>query len=95
LIRQQGHSHKEQIDSKIAECRDEISTMKDALVPLLEERGENWADEDGYARLVSAGRRISYDTRALDDLVIKEPLRYGWLKDYRKETEVAGRLQVK
>jgi hypothetical protein len=61
----------------------------------LEERGDNWSDEEGYARIISEGERIYYDTNALDKLIIEEPLRYGWLKDYRVTSTVQSRVQVK
>ena len=45
--------------------------------------------------LISEGIRTSYETKALDELIIKDPLHYGWLKDYRKESAVRGGVQVK
>lgn len=80
---------------QIAALSHQIENAKAELRPLLEERGENWSDEDGFARLVSPGERISYDTKGLDTLLIEDPLRYGWLKDYRTKTPVRGGLQVK
>lgn len=74
---------------------DKIRALKDRLTVLLQERGANWSDAVGYARLLSTGTRISYDTESLDSLIITDPLRYGWLKDYRKESPVAGRITVK
>ncbi len=49
----------------------------------------------GYARLTSEGVRTIYDTKALDELIIKDPLHYGWLKDYRNESTVRSTVQVK
>lgn len=72
-----------------------ISAAKGRLRELLDERGENWSDDTGYARLVAEGLRHYYDSGALDELIINDPLRYGWLKDYRKESAVPGRVQVK
>lgn len=74
---------------------DKIKATKDRLRALLVQRGENWKDSDGYARLMADSVRTSYDTRALDDLLIRDPLRNGWLKDYRKEFTVRGGVQVK
>jgi hypothetical protein len=65
------------------------------LANLLAQRGANWSDDEGYARLVSAGVRQYYDSRALDRLIIEDPLRYGWLQDYRTEATVRGGVQVK
>ena len=62
---------------------------------MLELRGENWSDDDGYARLVPDSTRVSYETKALDELIIHEPLHYGWLKDYRKESTIRSSVQVK
>jgi chromosome segregation ATPase len=80
---------------QIADLEAEIDVAKAQLRDLLAQRGSNWSDEDGYARLVSEGTRIAYDTKALDDLIIKQPLHYGWLKDYRRESQVQGTVQVK
>jgi hypothetical protein len=74
---------------------EKIYTLKDRLEMLLKQRGSNWSDDDGYARLASPGVRINYNTTALDSLILNDPLRYGWLKDYRKESTVAGRILVK
>jgi uncharacterized protein YdcH (DUF465 family) len=73
----------------------EIEQAKDELRALLQERGGNWSDDVGYARLTSEGVRTIYDTKALDELIIKDPLHYGWLKDYRNESTVRSTVQVK
>lgn len=80
---------------RIARLEDRIAAVKEELRALLEQRGENWSDAEGYARLVSEGVRYYYDKQALDHLIITDPLRYGWLKDYRRETIVQGGVQVK
>jgi len=72
-----------------------ISDAKVQLRVLLEQRGSNWADDEGYARIAADSVRKFYDTRALDELIITDPLRYGWLKDYRREAIVRGSVQVK
>ncbi|HML23336.1 MAG TPA: hypothetical protein PKD09_16900 [Aggregatilinea sp.] len=72
-----------------------IALAKDELRDLLSERGSNWSDDSGYAQLTSEGVRRSYDTRALDELIITDPLRYGWLKDYRRESRVNSGVRVK
>ncbi len=33
-------------------------------------------------------KKVVYDTQALDELILKEPLRYAWLADFRKEVEI-------
>ncbi|MEO8392945.1 MAG: hypothetical protein ABI700_08125 [Chloroflexota bacterium] len=87
---------------KIRSHRQRINTLeakndaaREELRQLLELRGENWSDDDGYARLVPDSTRVSYETKALDDLIIHEPLHYGWLKDYRKESAIRSSVQVK
>jgi hypothetical protein len=77
------------------DAAEKIYALKDRLELLLKERGANWADEEGYARLTAPGVRTNYNTSALDALIINDPLRYGWLKDYRKESAIAGRVMVK
>lgn len=72
-----------------------ITLAKDELRDLLSDRGSNWSDDSGYAQLTNEGVRRSYDTRALDELIINDPLRYGWLKDYRRESTVSGGVRVK
>lgn len=98
-----------ELDSRIAELveviresQNEVVTLqariedaKEALRDLLEVRGTNWSDDIGYARLVSEGIRTTYDTKALDNLIVNDPLRYGWLKDYRRESAIMGGVQVK
>lgn len=84
---------------RLAEAQAEIQPVVDAarerLAMLLEHRGENWADAEGYARLVSEGVRTSYDAEALDRLILEEPERYGWLRQYRQETSVRGGVRIK
>ena len=79
----------------LAALESEISVAKAELFELLEERGENWTDGEGYAVLVCEGLRIIYDKQALDRLIIEDPLRYGWLKDYRRASTVRGSVKVK
>jgi hypothetical protein len=73
----------------------QIQVLKNELRELLEQKGSSWSDEEGFARLISEGLRTLYDTKALDDLIIHDPLKYAWLKDYRKESAVRGGVQVK
>ena len=80
---------------RIAALEAKNEAAKSELRKLLVERGENWSDDDGYARLVPESRRISYEAEKLDDLIIRDPLHYGWLKDYRKQSVVRANLQVK
>ena len=80
---------------QLATIEARIALAKDELRDLLEERGANWSDDSGFALLTSEGVRRYYDTRALDELIITDPLRYGWLKDYRRESTVSGGVRVK
>ncbi len=72
-----------------------IQTAKQRLLELLEQRGSNWQDDEGFARLMSEGTRTYYDTKALDALIINDPLHYGWLKDYRKASTIRERVNVR
>jgi len=74
---------------------EKVYALKDRLELLLKKRGTNWSDDDGYARLTAPGVRANYNLSALDALIINDPLRYGWLKDYRKESALAARVMVK
>lgn len=72
-----------------------IDTLRQELRERLEARGSNWEDADGYARIVTASERVSYETKGLDALIITQPDRYGWLADYRKTTKQSPSLSVK
>jgi hypothetical protein len=85
----------DRLDEVAAEVRPIIDAAKERLKMLLEYRGENWADDVGYARVVSSSSRVSYDYKALDKLIIEDPEAYGWLKQYRSETPVKGGITVK
>lgn len=95
----------QQIAERVEEIRDSqvqmgtlserVDRLKAELLALLEQKGSNWSDSVGYARLVAEGVRRTYDTKSLDQLIISDPLRYGWLTDYRKESVVRGGVQVK
>ena len=80
---------------QIALLDDQIQILKAELRELLEQKGSNWTDSAGYARLVAESTRLSYDTKALDELILKDPLRYAWMKDFRKESTVRGGVQIK
>jgi hypothetical protein len=84
-------SHREHI----AVLEAKADAAKKELFRLLVERGENWSDDDGYARLVPESSRASYETDKLDSLIIHDPLHYGWLKDYRKQSVIRANLQIK
>ncbi|GAB4520710.1 MAG: hypothetical protein OHK0046_31300 [Anaerolineae bacterium] len=79
----------------MADAETRIRELKVRLAELLAERGSNWSDNEGYARLTQEGLRTHYDTDALDELLISDPLRYGWLREYRRQSPVAGRVQVR
>jgi hypothetical protein len=85
----------ERLDEVSTEVRPIIEAAKERLKMLLDYRGENWADDVGYARIVSASNRVSYDYKGLDKLIIDDPETYGWLKQYRTETPVKGSISVK
>jgi hypothetical protein len=81
--------------SQIALLDEQIQILKQELRELLEQKGSNWTDSVGYARLVSESVRLTYNTKELDELILNDPLRYAWLKDYRKESTVRGGVQIK
>ncbi len=83
------------IQERIVTLQEKIEAAKVELRDLLEQKGSNWSDSEGYARITSEGVRTSYETKLLDLLIIKDPLRYGWLKDYRKESPIRSGIQVK
>lgn len=72
-----------------------IEDLKIELRNLLEAYGSNWSDDEGYARILADAERTYYDTNALDQLIIEDPLHYGWLKDYRQKSPIKSRIQVK
>lgn len=80
---------------KMSALSDRVAAAKEQLRELLEMRGSSWSDDVGYARLSSDSSRKYYDSRALDDLILADPLQYGWLKDFRKEAAVRGSVQIK
>jgi hypothetical protein len=80
---------------QMSSLEEKVQAAKEQLRVLLMQKGENWSDEDGYARLMADSIRTSYNTRALDELILRDPLRHGWLKDYRKESTVRGGVQVR
>ncbi len=84
-------AHRERIAA--LEARNDAA--KAELRHLLEMRGESWSDDEGYARLVPDSTRTSYETKSLDDLIIRDPMQYGWLKDYRKQSVIRSSIQVK
>jgi hypothetical protein len=73
----------------------EVTPLKERLGKLLRQRGENWSDDSGYARLVTESVRTYYDTHNLDELILTDPLHYGWLRDYRRQSIVPQRIQVR
>lgn len=85
----------EQLAEVEAEIRPTVDAARERLKMLLAYRGENWSDDEGYARLVADGTRIMYDAEALDTLIIENPDKYGWLREYRQEVPIRGGVRVK
>lgn len=79
----------------IAAHEAKIDTLRQDLRCLLEQSGKSWSDDEGYARLVDASERISYETKGLDALIITQPDVYGCLNAYRKVTPIKPSLSVK
>lgn len=84
---------------RMSEIEDEVKPVieaaKERLKMLLAYKGESWADDEGYARIVSDSARCSYDSKALDKLILEDPEKYGWLREYRHEYPVRGGVTVK
>src|SRR5262245_52399764 len=83
-----------QTTDQMAALEEMVQTAKARLRVLLAARGENWSDDSGYARLMTDSIRTSYDTRALDDLILKGK-RYAFLRNHRREFAVKGGVQVR
>lgn len=91
VIRQANHQLKEMEE----EMKPIIAGAKARLVSLLQQHG-NYTDAEGYARITSPSLRVTYDYKALDELIANDPAgQYQWLRDYRKETPVKGGVTVK
>lgn len=73
----------------------QLELLKGELYELIMQKGEGWSDSAGYARVVAEGVEATYDTKALDELILKEPVRYGWLGDFRKREHVRPAVKVK
>lgn len=91
IIREQ-QARLEQVEAEVLPV---IEAAKERLKMLLEYRGENWADDVGYARLFAGGVRRIYDADALDRLIMENPKKYGWLTRYRREVPFSGGVRVK
>lgn len=72
-----------------------VQTAKARLRALLTQKGENWQDADGYARLMADSVRTSYDPKALDALMLRSDWWHARLKPYRREFPVRGGVQVR
>jgi hypothetical protein len=76
----------DRLDERIAELVTEVRTSQshiESLQELIDEAKEELRE------------LLLYDTRALDQLIIKDPLHYGWLKDHRSESVIRSNVQVK
>jgi hypothetical protein len=88
---QQAREHQ----NTIAEILNAIYDIKERLVPLLEVRGIGWSDDDGYARLAQEDLSIVYNARALDELILSDPTRFGWLREHRSEIAIPQRVLMR
>lgn len=62
-----------------------MQSVKDRLEVLLQLRGSSWSDGFGYARLSPDNAVCEYDSKALDHLILSDPVHYAWLNQYRKD----------
>lgn len=81
--------------ARMALLQEKIDDAKEHLREYLEKRGENWKDDEGYARLVSEGLRTFYRTRDLDRLIAENPDDYSYLRNFRSQSIVRSSVQVK
>jgi hypothetical protein len=84
----------------VADVKTEVEPTRKAaereLVAALQEYGDNYDDgAGGYARLVDEGVRVSYNAKALDAVIASDEEKFGFLRDFRKESKVRGGLRVK
>lgn len=88
---------KQHIADVKAELEPVILHARSRIENLLREFGDgnSWSDDQGYARLVAPGKRVSYDVKKLDQLIADHPDKFGYLSGYRKETVTRGGLQIK
>lgn len=83
-----------QLTDEMEALEEKVQAAKQRLSTLLTLKGESWADDSGYARLIAESKRTSYDTKALDDLILKGK-RYAFLRNHRREFSVRGCVVVK
>lgn len=81
--------------ARMALLQEKIDDAKTTLRDYLEKRGENWKDDEGYARIVSEGIRSFYRTKDLDRLIAENPEDYNYLSRFRSESIVRSSVQVK
>lgn len=83
------------ITDQMEMLEDSVQSKKAKLRTLLTQKGENWKDDCGYARLVADSVRASYDARALDALMLRSDWWHARLKSYRREFNVRGGVSVR
>jgi hypothetical protein len=79
----------------ITQTENAIYHLKAELSELLEIRGIGWSDDDGYACLTPKEHQISYNTRALDEIMFSDPFQYGWLEEHRSEIPIPQRVHIR
>lgn len=87
--------HIRNYESKIQGLERHIDSLKAVLHDRLQMRAMNWSDSKGYARITAEEDLSSYDVKALDKLIITDPVRYGWLGQYRTKSTIPSKVQVK
>jgi len=81
--------------ARMALLQEKIDDAKTLLREFLEKRGENWKDDEGYARIVSEGIRTFYRTKDLDRLIAENPENYSYLRNFRSQSLIKSSVQVK
>jgi hypothetical protein len=69
----------------------ETATLKERLMSLMAQRADEHDTEPGtLPRAPWASMRVYYDAEGLDRLIASDPVRFSWLKDFRREYVVAS-----
>lgn len=83
-----------ELNSQMEALRQEMKQAQRKLIPLLGRRGDRWSDQRGSVQIVREGVRRVYDADALDRLILSDPLRYSWLRDFRREFATAAHIDI-
>lgn len=83
------------ITDQMEMLEESVTSKKAKLRTLLTQRGENWKDDCGFARLVADSVRPYYDAKGLDALILRSDWWAKRLRPYRHESNVRGGVSVR